>query len=218
MSLQEQLDAQRERSRKKHAPEKKEIMNKATQTLAESDIIASALKEGNQLIEFKLSNAKGEELSSSELLKNGPLVITFYRGGWCPYCNLELRALQAILPEIHAKGGQLIAITPETPDNSLSTQEKNELSFEVLTDAHNAYARQLGLVFQLPSDLREVYDSFGIDLIKSNGDESYELPLAATYVVDASGEISYAFLDADYTKRAEPQAILSVLDKLVSVS
>lgn len=211
MSLKEQLQARLDKSRKQVDPGKRAIMDRATADLAASDLIANALQKGAKLPNFTLSNAQGQEVHSEALLKQGPLVISFYRGGWCPYCNLELRALQAILPEIQAKGGQLVAITPETPDNSLSTQEKNELTFEVLTDTHNEYARQLGLVFQLPEDLKEVYHSFRIDLVKSHGDERYELPLAATYVVKPSGEVSYAFLDADYTNRAEPKEILAVL-------
>ncbi|MEL6816065.1 MAG: peroxiredoxin-like family protein, partial [Cyanobacteria bacterium J06598_3] len=128
--------------------------------------------------------------------------------------NMELRALQEILPEIEAAGARLIAISPETPDNSLSTQEKNELTFDVLTDDKNTVARALGLVFALPEALRPIYSSFGIDIPAYNGDESFELPVPATYVVAPNGEIVYAFAEADYTQRAEPAEVVAALKQL----
>ena len=141
--------------------------------------------------------------------------MTFYRGGWCPYCNLELRAYQAVLPEIKAAGATLVAITPELDDASLSTSEKNELEFEVLTDANSDYARELGLVFTLPERLRPIYESFGINVEEHNGEGQFDLPLAATFVVDVDGSIARAFVDADYTLRAEPSDVVEVLRSLV---
>jgi peroxiredoxin len=144
-------------------------------------------------------------------LENGPLVISFYRGGWCPYCNFELRALQQILPELKELGANLVAITPETPDNSLTTPEKNEVAFDILTDYDNNYARELGLVFKMPKDLQEVYGSFGIDVEAHNENPNFELPMPATLVVGANREVLYAFVSEDYTKRADTTAILEIL-------
>jgi peroxiredoxin len=138
-------------------------------------------------------------------------VIAFYRGGWCPYCNLELRALQQALASIQGTGATLVAISPETPDNSLTTQEKNELEFQVLSDRDNQVAREFGLVFRLPASLLPIYEDFGIDLIAHNGNNHFELPIPATYVVRQDGTVKYAFANVDYTKRAEPSEIVNAL-------
>lgn len=134
--------------------------------------------------------------------------------GWCPYCNIELRALQAALPEISAHEATLVAVSPETPDQSLSTAEKNSLEFSVLSDLGNRVAREYGLVFTLPESLRPVYADFGIDIPTRNGDDSFDLPVPATYVIDQNGNVRFAFVNADYRQRAEPSDILSSLSKL----
>ena len=110
---------------------------------------SKALKQGDKVKDFTLKNAKGEEVNLSVLLKKGPVVLTWYRGGWCPYCNLALKQLQEELAQIKEQGAMLVALTPELPDHSLTTQEKNALEFEVLTDLHNEVARSYGLVFKL---------------------------------------------------------------------
>lgn len=189
------------------------VMGQATQDLATSGIVNQALKVGDFVPDFRLPDATGKTVHIKDILAQGPVVIAFYRGGWCPYCNLELKALQHVLPEIQAAGATLIAISPETPDNTLTTQEKNDLAFTVLSDADNQVARTFGLVFELPESLRPIYESFGIDLVAANGNNRFELPVPATYVVQPSGEIIYAFADADYTKRAEPSEILNVLQQ-----
>jgi peroxiredoxin len=176
------------------------------------DLPKKSPKAGDKLPEFALPAANGKTVKSNELSGQGKyLIVTFYRGGWCPYCNLQLRAFQKVLPEIRARGGELIAVSPETPDNTLSTAEKNELKFVVLSDKDNAYARKIGLVFELPKDLQAVYQKFGIDLAKQNGLGKWELPLAATFVVKPDGEIVYAFVDADYKKRASIDQVLAAL-------
>ncbi|NOR55016.1 MAG: redoxin domain-containing protein, partial [Sulfurovum sp.] len=148
------------------------------------------------------------------LLKDGPLVINFYRGGWCPYCNLELQAFQDVLPQIKELGAQLVAISPNLPDKSLSSIEKHALSFQVLSDVQNKVSRQFGLVYTLDEKLQPLYKQMGIDLPEFNGDESYELPLPATYVVDSKGMIKLAFAPADYTKRLDPNKVIEVLKEL----
>ncbi|MGY5450338.1 peroxiredoxin-like family protein [Agarivorans sp. MS3-6] len=190
------------------------LMKQATKNLAESEIAKKAPQAGQVLPNFTLANQTGEQVSLSSLLAKGPLIITFYRGGWCPYCNLELRAYQQILPEIKALGANLVAITPELPDASLSTTEKNELQFQVLTDTNADYAKSLDIVFALPEELRPIYSSFGIEVEKHNGEGQFGLPLAVTYVVAQDGTIASAFIDADYTKRQEPSDLLPVLKSL----
>lgn len=171
----------------------------------------NALSVGDQLPDATLLNATGESVSISSLLANGPLVINFYRGGWCPYCNFELKAYQNLLSDIQALGGQLVAITPEVPDHSLTTVEKNELKFPVLTDKGNVFSKALGLAFELPDQLRTVYAGFGLDLPGHNGDDDWTLPIPATFVVKASGEIALSHVDLDYTKRLEPSDAVAAL-------
>ncbi|NEQ46575.1 MAG: AhpC/TSA family protein [Leptolyngbya sp. SIOISBB] len=190
------------------------VMQQATTALGASGILDQTLKVGDTIPDFTLPNAAGQTVKVRDLLAQGPVVIAFYRGGWCPYCNLELKALQNALASIQGTGATLVAISPETPDNSLTTQEKNELTFPVLSDLDNQVARQFGLVFKLPMTLRPIYAGFGIDLVTYNGNDHFELPIPATYVVQPNGEIVYAFADVDYTKRAEPSDVVNALKGL----
>ncbi len=211
MTLTEQLKEFAENSVKRHPGAAQDIMKNAISALKNTDILENAIKTGDQFPDFKLPNAKGAHIALSNLLKEGKVVLTFYRGGWCPYCNIALKALQNALPEIKAKGASLVAITPETPDNTLSTRDKNELDFEVLTSENNGLARSLGLVYQLPESLVSLYKKFGIDLIESQGNEASELPIAATYIIEQNGKVSYHFLAEDYKLRADPLAVISAL-------
>jgi len=161
-----------------------------------------------------LPNVKGESVKLHSLLEKGPVVLNFYRGRWCPYCNLELNAYKNRLQDIEGLGASLVAISPQTPDNSLSTAEKNDLKFEVLSDVGNNAASKFGLVFKLDSSLHEIYTNFGLALPKFNGDDSWEIPMAGTYVIDKDGTVQYAFADADYRKRAEPDEVIAKLEEL----
>ena len=211
MTLTEQLKEFADNSVKRHPGAAQDIMRNAISALEATDILENATKTGDPFPDFTLPNAKGEQITLSDLLKEGKVVLTFYRGGWCPYCNIALKALQSTLPEIKEKGANLVAITPETPDNTLSTQDKNELDFEVLTSENNELARSLGLVYQLPESLVSLYGKFGIDLIESQGNEASELPIAATYIIKQNSEVSYHFLAEDYKLRADTLAIISAL-------
>ncbi|WP_298755586.1 peroxiredoxin-like family protein [uncultured Psychroserpens sp.] len=212
MSLTEILKAHADQSATKYPEVVKLIMSGAIDELSASELTTKALKTGDAFPVFNLPNAKGVEVSSKTLLEQGPLIVAFYRGGWCPYCNIELRALQNALPEFKNRGAQLVAISPEVPDNSLTTVEKNNLEFEVLTDKNNDFARSLNLAYQLPEDLVALYaNRFKIDLNKSQQNDNNELPISATYVIDPSGKITYHFLEEDYKLRADPKAILEVL-------
>ncbi|WP_340073899.1 peroxiredoxin-like family protein [Leptobacterium sp. I13] len=212
MSLKEKLEAQQTNFRKGADAKILNIFDKTTNNLTKQHISNQALKKGDIAPHFSLPNATGETISSTSLLKdNDALVISFYRGTWCPYCNLEVNALKEILPQIHEYGAELITISPQTPDNSLSMKEKNALSFEVLSDENNNVAKKFGLVFKLPKELYELYIQFGVDLKDYNGNDTYELPMPATYIVNKKGEIIYSFISEDYTKRAEPSDILDCL-------
>lgn len=211
MSLSEQLKALNEKGLAGLPEDVRQIMAQAMEEMTASGIVEQALGVGDSVPDFELPNAKGESVRFSDLLANGPVVVSFYRGGWCPYCNLELRALQEKLPEIEDLGASLLAISPEQPDNSLSTAEKNSVSFDILSDAGNEVARQFGLVFELPMVLRPLYETFGIDLLASNGDESFTLPVPATYVVGQDRSILGCYVEMDYSMRMEPEAVLASL-------
>lgn len=173
-----------------------------------------APKPGDAAPGFALPNAVGAKIESAALLRDGPLVVTFYRGGWCPYCNLELREYQKLLPEIEDLGAGLVAISPETPDNSLDTQAKNALKFEVLSDVGGKAARAFGLDFRIDGELRAIYERFGNDLAKRNGDDSWLLPIPASFVIDRDGRVAWAHVDADYTARADPREAIAALRRL----
>ncbi len=192
-------------------PDVQTIMKGAERQLADSGVASQSLKVGDRVPNIVLPNAVGRTVQLEELLKQGPIVLSFYRGSWCPYCNLELRGLQSALPQFEEYGASLVAISPETPDHSLSSVDKHSLTFEVLSDQGNRVARQFGLVFELPLALRPVYEQFGIDVPAHNGDESFELPIPATYVIDPSGIIQFAFVNVDYKQRAEPSDLIAAL-------
>ena len=204
-----------EGSFKKKAPvEIQEIMLAATKKLEEQGISKNALKTGDSFKNVQLTNIDGNSVNLYDYFnENDFLVVNFYRGAWCPYCNLELNALQAILGDLKSLNSSLIAISPQTPDNSLSTKEKNELEFEVLSDIGNKVAKDIGLVFSLADELKPIYDKFGIDISSSNGDDSYILPMPAIYVINKNKEIVFSFIDEDYTKRCEPQDIIEAIKK-----
>ncbi len=189
---------------------KKKVYNEGIEAVENSGVLERAYKVGDTAPNFSLTNALGETVELKDYLKKGKVVLTWYRGGWCPYCNLTLHQLQEELANFKANGANLIALTPELPDKSLSTSEKHELGFEVLSDVGNKVAREYGIVYKLTDEVAEMYNaSFGME--KYNGDQSNELPLAATYVINEDGEIIYAFLDAEYRNRAEPSEITKIL-------
>ncbi len=187
------------------------VLFATTDELVRSGLAEKSLRRGDIIPPFTLPNASGEEVSSEGLLHKGLLVISFYRGNWCPYCNLELRALQEHLPRIREYGAQLIAISPQLPDESLTIKEKQSLDFEVLSDVGNRVAKQFGLVYSVAQKLRAIYREYGIDIPEHNGDESYELPFPATYIIGQDGTILQSFVDADYTRRMEPADIVEYL-------
>lgn len=170
----------------------------------------------DQAPNFTLPNHRGEPVALKDLLGYGPVVVTFYRGGWCPYCNIQLRAYQAALPEMAELGAALVAISPQLPDGSLSTAEANELTFNVLSDVGNEVARSYGLVWALPEELQAALRSSNKALPPINGDESWELPVPATYVVASDGRVTLAAIDVDYRKRLEPDEILAALRSMRS--
>ena len=213
MDLKQELIAQRIRSESSRDQSQVNLMQAATEALITHGVGKAALGVGDIISAFQLPNAYGKSVDITDLLKNGPIIITFYRGSWCPYCNLELRAYQSKIEEIHSYGAQVIAISPELPDSSFSNTEKLVLSFEVLSDFGNVVARKFGLVFKLPDNLVEVYKQLNSDITKHNGDDSWELPIPATYVVGTDHRITFAYANPDYLQRVDPQqVVLSLAD------
>ena len=213
VSLQSKLDSMKNRFESKATDEKKQAYQKGVDEVGESAAMKNALREGDEAYKFELPNADGETVKLDELLKEGPVVVVWYRGGWCPYCNIQLKEMQSYLPQIKELGANLVAISPEVPDSSLSTKEKDELEYFVLSDKGNDVARRFGIVYTLPEVVQEQFEG-RIDVDAYNGDEKKELPLAVTYIINKVGTITYAFIDKDYKKRAEPEVIIGELKKL----
>jgi peroxiredoxin len=186
-------------------------MNTTNEELIAQHVRDNALQVGQKVANFSLANHCGDTVALTDLLAKGPVIISFYRGGWCPYCNLELKALNDYLPKFKAHNAQLVAVSPQLPDESLSTAQKNELEFDVLSDVSNTVANQFGLLFTLDERIQSLYTGFGIDFESYYGDKSFKLPLPATYVINQDGIITYAFISEDYTLRAEPEAVLNAL-------
>lgn len=207
-TLAEQLGSTRDAASGRRADDEKAIREAAVEAIRQALITAPPLGLGDTLPSVRLQNHLGESVDLAGLLDDGPLVITFYRGGWCPYCNLALRALQHTLADVVEAGAQLVAITPELPDNSLTTAQKNALEFPVLSDPDNVVGRAFGIVFPIADDIVAMQLAGGRDVAAHNGSEIAEVPLPATYVIDRDRVIRYAFVDADHTARAEPADIV----------
>lgn len=195
-----------------------ETMRRATAELIASGAAQHALKAGDQLPAFMLADPEGSMVSSDDLLSTGPLVISFYRGVWCPYCNMELQALQEALPQFKELGASLAAISPQNSVNSRKSVRQNNLSFPILSDPHNDVAAAFGLRFEMPDYLVELYKALKNDLPAFNGDPSWTLPMPARYVVGRDGIILYAEVNPDYTRRPEPEDMLPALRRAASLA
>ncbi len=191
-------------------------VNSHIEQLIKSSAAEFALKEDEQAPDFTLPDALGQPVTLSQLLTQGPVIIMFYRGEWCPYCNLELRAYQKALPQFQELGATLVAISPQMPDHSLSTMEKQGLAFAVLSDVGNQVARQFGLVFTLDEAARTLHAQLGADLPAYNGDDSWELPMTGTFLVDQSRRVRLASVDPNFFHRLDPSFVIVRLKELMS--
>lgn len=170
------------------------------------------LKVGDKALNFSLSNAIGETITLNALLEKGKVVLTFYRGSWCPYCNLQLNQYQQVLEDIQSLGANLVAISPQTPDESLNIKEKNDLQFEVLSDNGNIVARQFTTVFKNGETPIETMKALGIDFDSHYADDSQELPVPAVFIINNVGQITFAkAIDGDYRNRVEVSDIINAL-------
>jgi len=212
MSLQSDLDAFRAGWLDRVGAETAGLV--ASDIEALRNLTANAKKKGDLFPARVLRRGDGALVDVAAILAAGPTVVMFYRGGWCPYCNLELRAFQQALPEIQALGATLVAVSPETPDDTIETAEKNGVAFTVLSDAGGALARDLGIEFELSPAIKALYRKFGHDLAARNDDPRWALPMPATYVVAKGGRIAAAFVDPDYRRRMEPAEAVAALGAL----
>lgn len=214
-SLSDQMAKARDEFIASQSEEDKMIIGAAMEKLMGSDFGSKALVVGDDIPQFILPNAKGDKISIVDRLENGPVVLSFYRGGWCPFCNLEFMALSDALSEINGLGASLIGISPETPDVAQETVSRHNLPFEVLSDVGNEVIKQFGLFTEVYEEMRPLYLQWGLDIPAANGDEKWEIPIPATYIVDKQGVIRAAYVNKDYTQRMDPGDIIAELKKLV---
>lgn len=221
MSLQDKLDAFKADFKAgkppyNAPPEIHPIMERATAELTASGQAARALKAGDRMPPFTLNDQDGNAVSSADLLARGPLVITFYRGVWCPYCNLELQALNEALPPLRELGASVVAISPQTQVNSRKSVRSNQLGFPVLSDVKGGTAAAFGLRFALPGYLVDLYKRLKNDLPAFNNDPDWTLPMPARYVVGRDGIVLYSEVNPDYTHRPDPSEMFPVLERAAS--
>ncbi len=219
MSLQEELDAYKTAPKPSMVPaELGAISGRTIAGLVASGQAERALKVGDRAPVFTLPDQDGAQVSSTELLAKGPLVLSFYRGVWCPFCNIELRAMQRALDALHARGASLAAISQQTPANSRKSQRENGLTFPILSDHGGNIGHAFGLRWVVPADMCEMHRKLGGPLPTFNGEDSWTLPMPARYVIGQDGVIGYAEVNPDYTRRPEPGDMLPVLDRLHTIA
>jgi peroxiredoxin len=213
-TLSEQLEEFRANWRARVPPERQATMDRHVAHLAASGISENAKQVGDRAPVIQLRDQHGQEFDVASLLAKGPVIVNFYRGGWCPFCNLELKAYQDILPRIRGAGANLVAISPEKPDDTVTTAEKNALTFPVLSDVGQKVGKAFGLVYAFTDDVRSVYDGFKLDIPTKNGvPDDWSLPLSATYLIDRDGTILFADTSVDYRERSDPLDVLQVLER-----
>jgi peroxiredoxin len=194
-----------------------ETMHRATAELIESGAAQRARKAGDVAPSFSLRDPEGNVVNSADLLKRGPLVLSFYRGVWCPYCNMELQALEGAKAELDKYGASLVAISPQTAPNSRKSVRQNKLSFPILSDVKGKVGAAFGLRFNLPDYLVELYKQLKNDLPTFNDDPDWTLPMPARYVIGQDGVILYSEVNPDYTHRPEPEDMIPVLQRAAAV-
>jgi peroxiredoxin len=189
-----------------------EVFERDAENRVREGIPADAVKVGDRLEPFTLDDATGKAVGLDDLVEAGPAVIVFYRGGWCPYCNLALRTYQReLIPELDAFGARLVAVSPQTPDGSLSTAEKAELTFTVLSDPGSRLGHTLGIVFQQTDEVLAAQRELGLDLTKVNAEGSTDLPRPTVLIVDQDRTVRFVDIQPDFTARTEVADILAAL-------
>ena len=218
-TIREQSDQFKAVAAKRLAPEVLEVFDRSVMGFLAEGVPAEAVKAGDRIATFTLDDASGKQVSLDQLVDAGPAVIVFYRGGWCPYCNLALRTYQQeLLPQLDAFGARLVAISPQTPDQSLSTAEKASLAFTVLSDPGSRVARAIGIAFQQSDEVLAAHRQLGLDLANVNAEGATYLPRPSVLIVDRSRTVRFVDVQPDYTARTEVADILAALGNLNAVS
>jgi len=212
MNLTKELSDFAEQMSKQAPPEVLQTMGEEIGKLAQSGIIEKAKSKGDKAPYFTLENSDGKQISLSNLLEKGSVVLSFNRGNWCPFCNLEFKALQESISAIKNTGANLVVISPQLPIMSRELKQKNGFEYDILYDKGNEVAKQFGISFALPEPLRPIHDAFGMDIPAHNGNTSFELPLATTYVINKDGNITYSYINANWMKRAEPNEVIAEIN------
>lgn len=213
-TLSKQLEEYRAGWMQRVPADRRAIMERHIAHLTKTEFGQRAKQVGDQAPTIILPDVHGKTFDIATLLAKGPVVVTFYRGGWCPYCNLELKAYQAALARIAAAGANLVAISPEKPDDTVSTAEKNALTFPVLSDVGQSVGKAFGIVYAFTDELRSAYHGFNLDIPAKNGTpDDWSLPLSATYVIGADGVILFADIGLDYRRRTDPLEVLNTLER-----
>jgi len=209
-----EIYAERKELIKKYVPaETQAVHEQAVAELKSRHLAANALPPGAKAPEFTLPDQDGKPICSSDLLSNGRLVLSFIRGRWCPFCVGQMEAMNVIQPQIEQAGAMLVAISPQTVKQSFFMRDQHKLRFPLLSDAGNAVAKQFGLTYRVPALQEAVYRRAFVNLPFTNGDDSWELPIPATYILDRNGTVLYASANEDYTERPEPADIVHILRK-----
>lgn len=212
MNLKKELADFAEQMSKQAPKEVLQTMGEEIGKLAQSGITESAKSRGDIALDFELENSDGIKVSLGGLLEQGNVVLSFNRGNWCPFCNLEFKALQEAVTEIEEASANMVVISPQLPIMSRQLKQDNGFTYDILYDKGNEVAKNFGISFALPEALRPIHDAFGMDIPAHNGDNSFELPLAATYVINKNREIVYAYLNANWMDRAEPEEFLAIIN------
>jgi peroxiredoxin len=214
MPLQAQLDALKAERYARTPLHATLALQRAVDQLLASGLAERALQAGDRSPSFRLRDGSGATFSTDNALPVGPVLIVFYRGRWCPYCNVDLAAIESTAREIRSAGASIIAISQQTPAESLQTVHLNGLSFGSLVDRHGRVANAFGLRWKVSAELRAVQEECGVDLAAFNGDAAWTLAMPARYIVGADGTVAYADISVDYTQRGDPSEVLPVLDRL----
>jgi peroxiredoxin len=211
MNLTQELQELRDTEPEKLGPQNTELFRDAIDDLSRSGIVDRSIKVGDSAPDFELTNQAGDRVRLSERLEHGPTIVSFYRGGWCPYCNIEMQGLQSAMSQIEGLGAHILAISPQRPDKAAEMSKDHGLTFDLLSDPQNSVAQQFGIVFHLHDEIQNVYDDLGLELPVWNDDDSFDLPVPATYVINRQSIIQMAFVDPDYTRRLDPTEIIRIL-------
>ncbi|MGV0923699.1 peroxiredoxin-like family protein [Empedobacter tilapiae] len=210
-NLKQQIEELNENLAKQLPTEVLEVFGKSIQDLKSSEIEEKSIAIGERFPDFNLPNTTNEIIELKELLQNGKVIVAFFRGNWCPYCNLELKALQDNLKEISDRKTTLVAISPQASDYNEELKNNHDLKFELLTDKNNTLAKQLGISFKLQDYVIPTYNSLGINLSEYNENDHNELPVPAVFVIDTNGNIIYKFVDTNYMNRIDFQELAKQL-------